>query len=153
MTKHIKIYENEIYEDDVAEINSLLKQLSPNESESINWETVQNVMKNATVFILRDHSPEILKEKPRGRIVGEGLLFHNWKFMFSTGSIDDVVVDEKYRGKGLGKILTYAMIEKAKKLGMKHIDCTSRPHRIVAHKLYEKAGFEKRDTNVFRLKL
>lgn len=153
MTEYIKIYENEIYEDDITEINELLKQLSPDNAKPITWEIAQKVMENATVFILRDHSPEIAKEKPRGRIVGEGLLFHNWKFMFSTGCIDDVIVDEKYRGKGLGKILTHAMINKAKELGMKHIDCTSRPHRIAAHKLYEKAGFEKRDTNVYRLKL
>jgi len=153
MTKHIKIHENEVYEDDIDEINDLLKQLSPDNARTITYDIVQDVMKNATVFVLRDHSPEALKRKPKGKIVGKALLLHSKKLITFYGIVDDVVVDENHRGKGLGKMLTEAMINKAKELGMKHIDLTSRPHRIAAHKLYEKMGFAKRDTNVYRFKV
>ena len=35
----------------------------------------------------------------------------------------------------------------------KKIDLTSSPHRIAAHALYEKLGFEKYETNVYKLKI
>ena len=153
MTKHIKIHENEIYEDDIPEINDLLRQLSPNGAREINYDVVQEVMKNATVLVLRDHSPETVRIKNNGRVIGKAMLLYGKKFISFYGTIEDVVVDERYRGKGLGKMLISALIEKAKKMGMKHVDLTSNPKRVAANNLYQKTGFEKRDTNVYRLKL
>lgn len=153
MTKHIKIHENDVHEDDIEELNELLRQLSPDNAPEITYDIVQEVMKNATVFVLRDHSPESLKRKPKGKIIGKALLLHSKKFMFFVGHIDDVVVHENFRGKGLGKMLTDAMIKKGKELGMRHIELTSNPKRLAAINLYQKAGFKKRETNVFRLKL
>ena len=67
--------------------------------------------------------------------------------------IEDVVVDEKYRGRGIAtKLVNYA-IEKAKNNGVISLDLTSRPERENASKLYLKLGFKKRNTNVYRIKL
>jgi ribosomal protein S18 acetylase RimI-like enzyme len=64
--------------------------------------------------------------------------------------IEDVVVDESARGKGVGHRMNEAAIDYARKAGAKTIDLTSRPSRDVANRLYQRLGFAKRDTNVYR---
>jgi ribosomal protein S18 acetylase RimI-like enzyme len=77
-------------------------------------------------------------------------------FRIPTGlqaRIEDVVVHEKARGRKVGRNLTNAAIEKARTAGAKSIGLTSRPSREAANGLYTSMGFERRDTNVYRLKL
>ena len=64
--------------------------------------------------------------------------------------IDDVVVDGKHRGTGIGRALLEHALGKAKELGAVTVDLTSRPYREAANALYLKMGFELRDTNVYR---
>jgi ribosomal protein S18 acetylase RimI-like enzyme len=64
--------------------------------------------------------------------------------------IEDVVVDEAHRGKGIGKELMLAAIDYSKSLGSKDIRLTSRPSRIAANELYLKLGFKKYETNFYR---
>jgi ribosomal protein S18 acetylase RimI-like enzyme len=64
--------------------------------------------------------------------------------------VEDVVVNEKARGKGLGKQLTLYALEQSKKYKVVSVDLTSRPSREIANKLYQDVGFEKRKTNVYR---
>ena len=66
------------------------------------------------------------------------------------GWIEDVVVDAGARGKGVGEALSLAAIDEARRLGVRSIDLTSRPSREVANALYQKLGFELRNTNVYR---
>ncbi|MGJ8762121.1 GNAT family N-acetyltransferase [Polaribacter sp. AHE13PA] len=65
--------------------------------------------------------------------------------------IEDVVVDNAARGKGVGEKLTQFAIEFTANKGIKSINLTSSPDRIAANKLYQKLGFIKRETNVYRL--
>ncbi|MGI9616196.1 MAG: GNAT family N-acetyltransferase [Acidimicrobiales bacterium] len=67
--------------------------------------------------------------------------------------IEDVVVDEAGRGKGVGAALNNEAIERARALGAATVDLTSRPSREAANRLYQRLGFEARETNVYRLKL
>jgi ribosomal protein S18 acetylase RimI-like enzyme len=67
--------------------------------------------------------------------------------------IEDVVVDEKARRRGVGEALNSAAIEEAQRRGVRSIDLTSRPSRDSANELYKKLGFAKRDTNVYRIQL
>ena len=64
--------------------------------------------------------------------------------------IEDVVVDEAYRGRGIGKKLMVHAMEFAKSSGAKSVDLTSRPSRVEANKLYRELGFVLRETNVYR---
>lgn len=64
--------------------------------------------------------------------------------------IEDVVVDEAVRGRGVGDALNRAAIAKAASLGAKTVDLTSRPFREAANRLYQRLGFVQRDTNVYR---
>ncbi|RNI23183.1 GNAT family N-acetyltransferase [Flexivirga caeni] len=65
--------------------------------------------------------------------------------------IEDVVVSEDARGSGAGSDLVRAAIERAAALGARTIDLTSRPDRAAANRLYQRLGFELRDTNVYRV--
>ena len=63
---------------------------------------------------------------------------------------EDVVGDGEARGQGAGQALVEAAVEHAGKLGARTVDLTSRPSREAANRLYRRAGFELRETNVYR---
>lgn len=67
--------------------------------------------------------------------------------------IEDVVVDDAARGKGVGEALNQHAIDLARRLGAKTVDLTSRPSREAANRLYQRIGFVPRDTNVYRYDL
>lgn len=64
--------------------------------------------------------------------------------------IEDVVVSEAARGKGVGKKLVEHAVEIANQSNVKSIDLTSRASRVAAIALYKKVGFQDRETNVYR---
>lgn len=67
--------------------------------------------------------------------------------------IEDVVVDERSRGQGVGRVLNEHALEVARAAGAVTVDLTSRPSREAANRLYLRLGFEVRDTNVYRYRL
>ena len=67
--------------------------------------------------------------------------------------IEDVIVDEEASGAGIGQLLTTAAINRARQAGARTLDLTSAPRREVANHIYEKLGFERRETNVYRFTL
>lgn len=85
-----------------------------------------------------------------GRLVGSLSLA---TFRVPTGIrawIEDVVVDEHMRGRGIGEALTRAALAKAKEMGVHTVDLTSRPSRESANRLYQRVGFQLRQTNLYR---
>ena len=64
--------------------------------------------------------------------------------------IEDVVVDSEARGKGVGATLTQQALGIARELGARTVDLTSRPAREAANRLYERMGFARRDSRVYR---
>ena len=67
--------------------------------------------------------------------------------------IEDVIVDEAATGGGIGQLLTSAAINRARQSGARTLDLTSAPRREAANHIYEKLGFERRETNVYRFNL
>ena len=65
--------------------------------------------------------------------------------------IEDVVVDQAFRGQGLSKLLVAHAIEFTKSKGIPLLMLTSNPKRIAANKLYQAMGFERKETNVYRM--
>ena len=69
-------------------------------------------------------------------------------------SIEDVVVGEAYRGRGIGRALVEQVVDYAgRELAPVDLHLTSRPARVAANGLYRKLGFGKRETNVYRMHL
>lgn len=67
--------------------------------------------------------------------------------------IEDVVVDDEARGKGVGRLLNEVALEHARAAGATTVDLTSRPSRDAANRLYRRLGFVERRTNVYRYQL
>ena len=67
--------------------------------------------------------------------------------------IEDVVVDSLHRSKGIGRALVEHAIAFAGKMGGVTLMLTSRPTRTEANKLYASAGFERKETNVYKINL
>jgi ribosomal protein S18 acetylase RimI-like enzyme len=64
--------------------------------------------------------------------------------------IEDVVVDERSRGRGVAEVLCREALNRASAAGARTVDLTSRPSREAANRLYRRLGFVERDTNVYR---
>lgn len=127
---------------EVSQINHLLKQLDPTCSKItlINLKKIIN-QKDIHFFVARNTQLEI---------VGMIILVNFQTVSGSHFRIEDFIVDKKERNRGLGQRLLKTAIKWAKKLNASHIDLTSRPERITANYLYQKFGFLKRKTNVYR---
>jgi GNAT superfamily N-acetyltransferase len=67
--------------------------------------------------------------------------------------IEDVVVDDGARGKGVGDLLNRFALDLARAKGAKTVDLTSRPSREAANRLYQRIGFLPRDTNIYRYEI
>lgn len=136
----------EIDDEIVAAFDHLIPQLSSsNPPPSVDELSQMAADPNIVLFIARDTDT--------GEIVGTLTLAF---FRIPTGlqaRIEDVVVDEVVRGRGVGEQLTNAAIDRARDAGAKAVGLTSRPAREAANRLYLRRGFEIRNTNVYRLKL
>jgi len=74
-------------------------------------------------------------------------------FRIPTGMrawIEDVVVDERARGQGAGEVLVRTAVGRARELGARTVELTSRTSRTAANRLYLRLGFLRRETNVYR---
>ncbi|AJD52982.1 MULTISPECIES: GNAT family N-acetyltransferase [Thalassospira] len=103
--------------------------------------------------MLADPSTTIFVARANEEIVGMTTLVI---FRVATGLrafIDDVVVMTTHQKRRLGERLVRAAINHATSHGIEKIDLTSRPSRETANRLYQRMGFERRETNVYRLKL
>ncbi len=134
---------------DAAALTEALERLVPQLSRSNpppSIEDVQAMLAHPAItqFVARDDD---------GTIVGVSTLA---VFPIPTATrawIEDVIVDEASAGQGIGRMLTDAMLERARVLGCATVDLTSRPSREAANHLYRKVGFEPRETNVYRFEL
>ncbi|MFV0316277.1 MAG: GNAT family N-acetyltransferase [Microthrixaceae bacterium] len=100
--------------------------------------------------IVESPACHLLLARDEGGVLGSMTLV---VFPIPTGIrawIEDVVVDEAARGKGVGEALNRAAIDIAMRRGARTVDLTSRPKREAANRLYKRLGFVQRDTNVYR---
>jgi ribosomal protein S18 acetylase RimI-like enzyme len=131
----------------VAAFERLIPQLSSSNPAPTETELAAICESEASVLLLavdRDADDQIL-----------GSLTLAW-FRIPTGVrawIEDVVVDQAARGHGVGELLNRGALDRARELGAKTVDLTSRPSREAANRLYQRIGFVARDTNVYRFSL
>ncbi len=132
--------------DSLQDINKLLLQLRRNPSEPLGTEQDLN-------DIVTDKNVIFIAVQDGEKIIGMATAYLAQKFGKKTGFVEDVVVDETYRGQGLGQKVMEVLIQQAKNAGASQLYLTSGPDRITAQKLYLRIGFKKRETDVFKLVL
>ena len=125
-------------------INALLQQLS-GRVPPCTPELLKNIVESPAL--------ELWVVKDAGKIVGMGELAVVLKPEGIVAQIEDVVVDEGQRGKGLGKQLSEKLIERARERGARVIQLSSRFSRVAANALYQKLGFELHETNSYQMRL
>ena len=64
--------------------------------------------------------------------------------------IEDVVVDEAANNQGIATAMNREAIRIATEAGARTIDLTSNPRREAANHVYQKLGFKRRETNIYR---
>ena len=125
----------------VTAVQGLVPQLSTSAAVPSAEQVAELCEAEATVLLLA---------RLDGAIVGMLVLV---LFRLPTGMrawIEDVVVDAEVRGRGVGEALTREALRRAAAAGAVTVDLTSRPSRVAAVRLYERLGFERRDTAVYR---
>ena len=78
----------------------------------------------------------------KGNVLGYASIHYIKKITRKSGIIEDVVVKENQRGKGIGKLLVNNLIEKAKKNNCDKIILSSSEKNL---KFYQKLGFQKNE--------
>lgn len=93
----------------------------------------------------------VIREEDRIVACASLCIFHQ---PFSTdATIESVVVSSKMRGKGLGRKLMEHLLEEAIRMNVDCIHLTSNPKREAANVLYQKMGFERKETNCYIKKI
>lgn len=127
-------------------IDALAKQIGQN-YEGITDEALKQIIDSDVTHLL------IAKDKENGQLIGMITLVI-YRIPYKTkGWLEDLVVDQSYRGRGVATLLLENAIDLARTLHVKKLDFTSKPERESANNLYAKLGFQKRNTNVYRLSL
>ena len=126
--QHITIADKSLYE----QIRDLLIQLYP-QRPPVSFEVFEDV--------IRRNQVRVYAALFDGKIVGTATLIFYKKLCGDVWIIEDVVVDETIRGKGIGKKLTECMLADARREGANMVDLTTRSAE--AHRFYiEKCGFK-----------
>lgn len=146
MAVHVEVL-SEITDETVKAFGRLLPQLSrsapPLDHAALSQVTGAGCN---TVLVARTGGPD-------GEIIGTLTLAI---FPIPTGVrawIEDVVTDEAARGQGAGTALTQTALQLARDRGARTVDLTSRPSREAAGRLYERLGFQQRETRLYRITL
>ncbi len=125
----------------MAALERLVPQLSRTSPVPSRAEVAEIVASPATVLLLA---------RTGDAIVGSLTLV---LFRIPTGVrawVEDVVVDQSVRGRGIGEALGRDAVRRAAAAGARTVDLTSRPSREAANRMYRRLGFAERETNVYR---
>ena len=134
----------EAKESDVPAIGSLAAELITTIDNS-NGIDVDHVLDNCQ-HLLQDPSSFLFVAELNNTLVGfitvtlrQTLIHHG-----SSGLINELVVAEKYRGKGIGKQMIYAAIKRCQQLGCCEIEVSTEKTNRKSQSLYQSCGFEER---------
>lgn len=130
--------------DAVNAMRKLIRQLSSSAAPMTSEKLEELVQSDSCTVLVARHD---------GGIVGTLTLV---VFPIPTGVrawIEDVVVDASARGQGVGIALTRHALDLARTFAARTVDLTSRPSRDAANAMYEKLGFHRRETIVYRYEL
>ncbi len=129
-------------EDVAGALSGLLKQLTSRD-HSIRVDNLRDIVHSQSCRLLAAYTPE-------QDIVGMVTVVFFRTPSAARCRIEDLVVDESMRRRGVAAALLTEAEGLAREFGARTIDLTSHPTRAAANALYRKRGYDLRDTNVYR---
>ena len=103
--------------------------------------------------LLDDPAATLLIARDGAEIVGTAMVIVYPTTIRFESRIEDVVVDGSARGRGVGEALVNACIEVARSRGASIVELQTARTREAANRLYQRMGFERRDSNPYRITL
>jgi ribosomal protein S18 acetylase RimI-like enzyme len=100
-----------------------------------------------------DAGAYVVVARSDGAIVGMGTFVIATVLTGTTAHVEDVVVDNDSRGRGIGERLMLDLIAFARAQGADQVTLTSHPTREAANRLYRRIGFQLGGTNYYSLDL
>lgn len=144
MKRTMQIVElKEVTAQQIADLKGLMKEFS--ERVTMTEEALLNVLK--------DDNSHLFALMAEGVVVGCATLCVFHSPMGRKASVEDVVVSSICRGRHWGRTLMERMLEEAQKLAPIEVQLTSKPERVAANALYQSLGFQRKETNCYRLVL
>src|ERR1700681_2045521 len=130
------------------EVHAALALLLPQLNPQLPVPTVERLR-----AIITDPAVTLLVALDGEEIVGTTTLIVYTTPFWIKARLDEVVVDESARGKGVGSALVKASLEIAREKGVEVVELQSGVQRDAANRLYPSLGFKLRETNVYRIVL
>jgi GNAT superfamily N-acetyltransferase len=103
--------------------------------------------------LVADPAATLLLAKEGGDIVGTTTVIVYTTPFWIKARLDEVVVDQEARGKGVGAALVSAALDVARQKGAQVAELQSGVEREAANRLYPRMGFELRKSNLYRIVL
>src|SRR3990167_1642340 len=126
---------------DLDRIRELISQLD--KSAYVNEYSLYKAIINGYISTVYDN----------GKLIGMGWIFPRQTLLRRQAVVEDMIVDEEYRGKGLGKRLINDLIKWAEINNMDMVELTTNPLREAANHLYKSVGFKFHPTNHYLYKV
>jgi GNAT superfamily N-acetyltransferase len=130
------------------EVHEALARLLPQLNSKLPIPTMERLQ-----AIVDDPAVTLLVARDGKEIVGTTTLIVYTTPFWIKGRLDEVVVDESARGKGVGAALVKASLDIAREKRAEVVELQSGVQREAANRLYPRMGFKRRDTNVYRIVL
>src|SRR6202171_6876966 len=130
------------------EVHAALAHLLPQLNPQLPIPTMERLQ-----AIISDPAVTLLLARDGQRIVGTATVIVYTTPFWIKARLDEVVVDESARGKGVGAALVAACVDIAREKGAQVAELQSGVLRDAANRLYKRMGFELRESNLYRLVL
>jgi GNAT superfamily N-acetyltransferase len=130
------------------EVHAALAHLLPQLNSQLPVPTLERLR-----AIIADPAVTLLLARDGEQIVGTTTVIVYTTPFWIKARLDEVVVDESARGKGVGAALVKASLELAREKGVEVVELQSGVQRQEANRLYPRMGFKLRQTNVYRIVL
>jgi GNAT superfamily N-acetyltransferase len=131
-----------------AEVHSALARLLPQLNAELPVPTMERVQ-----ALVADPAVTLLLALDGKEIVGTTTVIVYTTPFWIKARLDEVVVDKAARGRGVGEALVKAALDAAREKGVQVVELQSGVQREAANRLYPRMGFQRRETNVYRIVL
>jgi GNAT superfamily N-acetyltransferase len=138
----------EVAAEATPEVHAALARLLPQLNPELPVPTMERLQ-----AIIADPAVALLLARDGEQIVGTTTVVVYTTPFWIKARLDEVVVDESARGKGVGAALVKASLDVAREKGVEVVELQSGVHRKEANRLYPRMGFKLRETNVYRIVL